>query len=85
MTVSKEHIKQELDNLNEQQLEEVADLITSIKFRTQVIEKTPKKRLSEFYGVLHTTITYPSKEVIRQIVGEIVGETLAQKNSTEKS
>ncbi|MEH2377102.1 hypothetical protein [Nostoc sp.] len=81
MTVSKEHIKQELDNLNEQQLKEVADLITSIKFRTQAIEKTPKKRLSELYGVLHTTIAYPSKEAIRQIVGE----SLAQKNSTEKS
>ncbi|MCC5624087.1 hypothetical protein [Nostoc sp. CHAB 5715] len=81
MTVSKEHIKQELDNLNEEQLEEVADLITSLKFRTQTIEKTPKKRLSEFYGVLHTTIAYPGKEAIRQIVGE----TLAQKNSTEKS
>lgn len=81
MTVSKEHIKQELDNLNEQQLEEVADLITAIKFRTQTTKKTPKKRLSEFYGILHTTITYPGKEVIHQIVGE----TLAQKKFTEKS
>jgi phosphoserine phosphatase len=71
---TKESIKQEIDKLSEEQFQLVADFIEFIKFRTQKIDTSPQKRLSEFYGVLKATKPYPGKEEIRKIVGESLAQ-----------
>lgn len=71
---TKESIKQEIDKLSEEQFQLVADFIEFIKFRTQKIDTSPQKRLSELYNVLKATKPYPGKEEIRTIVGESLAQ-----------
>ena len=46
--VTKESIKQEIDKLNEEQFQLVADFIEFLQFRVQKVGTSAKKRLSEF-------------------------------------
>jgi hypothetical protein len=56
-----EQINQDLSQLNDQQLQQVAVFTAKLKpFPKQ------KKRLSDFYGALPATQPYPGKEAIRQ-------------------
>jgi hypothetical protein len=67
-----EQINQDLAQLDEQQLQQVAEFITTLKpFQRQ------KPRLSDFYGALPATMPYPGKEAVRQSITDY----LAQKHS----
>jgi hypothetical protein len=71
-----EQIKQDLVHLDEQQLQQVAELITTFK-----LSKKTKQRLSDFYGALPATSPYPGKEAIRQSITTY----LAQKHNLTES
>lgn len=58
-----EQINQDLSQLDENQLAEVAEFIAKFKPTTR-----QKKRLSEFYGALPATQPYPGRDTIRQMM-----------------
>ncbi len=58
-----ERINQNLSQLDDRQLEQVAAFIATLK----PIAKQ-KKRLSDFYGALPATQPYPGREAIRQSI-----------------
>jgi cytochrome c553 len=60
-----EQINQDLSQLDDQQLQQVAAFITKLKPFPQ-----QKKRLSDFYGALPATHPYPGKEEIRQSIAD---------------
>lgn len=70
-----EQINQEISQLDEQQLQQVALFIAKLKPFPQ-----QKKRLSDFYGALPATRHYPGKEEIRQSIAD----RLAQKHHLTK-
>lgn len=71
-----EQIKQDLAHLDEQQLQQVAELITKLK-----LSHKPRQRLSDFYGALPATSSYPGKEAMRQSITTY----LAQKHNLIES
>ncbi len=60
-----EQINQDLSQLNDQQLQQVAVFIAKLKPFPQ-----QEKRLSDFYGALPATQPYPGKEAIRQSIAD---------------
>ncbi len=60
-----EQINQNLSELDEQQLQQVAVFIAKLK-----PSPNQKKRLSDFYGALPDTQPYPGKEEIRQSIAD---------------
>ena len=56
-----DQINQDLAQLDDRQLHQVAEFIATLKPIS-----TQKKRLSDFYGALPTTQPYPGRDAIRQ-------------------
>jgi hypothetical protein len=71
-----EQISQELAQLDQHQLQQVAEFITQLK-----PSQKPKQRLSDFYGALPATLPYPGKEALRQSITDY----LAQKHHLTES
>jgi hypothetical protein len=71
-----EQISQDLVQLDEHQLQQVAEFIEKLK-----PSQKQKQRLSDFYGALPATVPFPGKAALRQSITDY----LVQKHNLTES